>query len=175
MIPVMQWLPVQPVVYTARSPSNLRKALTQFNVEEHSRYKPFLINKKLVTWCNIFRWDGTRALGVEVPHWYMPETGEVRGHHALGASEMTSNTVAAWLKEHGARRGWKQVSRKEGENDAMAGKVVVLNWKNESGAHGHEAFMLPDSKVIQAGAYCGVARLEAVFPQPLAVTFWSHE
>lgn len=175
VIPPIQWIPSRPVVYTARSPSNLRKALSQFNVNENARYRPFTIDKKLVTWCNIFRWDGTRALGVEVPHWFNPANGEPVPHHTPRSREMAANMVEDWMREFGARRGWKQVSRKEGENDAMSGKVVVLNWKNEEGRHGHEAFLLPDGKVIQAGAHCGVFGLEQVFPQPLAVTFWSHE
>lgn len=173
MIPIEQWLPVQPVVYTARSPSALRKATGQFNVEQHARYKPFTLNRKLVTWCNIFRWDATRALGVEVPHWYYPGSGKAAIHHAPDAQEMTANGVEDWMRDEGLRQGWLQVSRHRAEDLAMSGWVIVVNWRNVKG-HGHEALMLPDGKVIQAGAKCGVFPLEQVFPHPDAVTFWRH-
>ncbi len=173
MIPIEQWLPTKPEVFTERSPSNLRKALAQFSVETHARYKPFKLNGRWVTWCNIFRWDGTTALGCELPHWYDPLTGEPRKHHAVAAAEMRANDVRSWLHQFGAKFGWKEVSRSDAQLDAMRGLPVLLNWFNSTGS-GHEAFMLPDGNVIQAGRRCGVFALEQVFPQPLAVTFWRH-
>lgn len=172
-LPILQWLPAEVRPTHERTPGILKRVLTQFGVETHERYRPVMIDRKLVTYCNIYRWDATAALGCEVPHWYNPTTGKPTKHHAPGSREMRANTVEQWMRMFGREYSWRLVSRAEAQTEASHGKPVVVNWYNPKG-HGHEALMMPDGSVIQAGARCGVFQLEQVFPQPLAVTYWSR-
>lgn len=110
-----------------RSPEAYNSVIQQFDVENNPRYKAG--NGK--TWCNIFAWDVTSAMGAEIPHW-VNEKGEPSYRGAKGAYEMNANLTAKWLKEHGEAYGWEEVTAKEAQEAAERGEVAVAIWYNNS-------------------------------------------
>lgn len=168
--PYAPWLPwPDPTVYTERSPENLLRAAEQFKVGEHVRYRPWLGR----TYCNIFSWDVTRALGVEVPHWVY-ESGDPASPMGPGAREMSANDTQRWLTLHGGRFGWRFVETKdEAEMRADLGYPTLAVWYNTHGS-GHISLMLPHGRIVQAGRKNGVMLFERgwgnIHPQ-----FYTHD
>lgn len=67
--------PVDPPVTSTledRHPLLYSAIINQFGVETNPRYRPRNNN----TYCNIFVWDVSSAMGAEIPHWINPNTGE---------------------------------------------------------------------------------------------------
>lgn len=130
-----------------RSPEALRAVLAQFQVETSPRYRP----GDGSTYCNIFMWDATRALGCEVPHW-VGEEGDRR--------ELNCNNTVGWLELHGPAAGWREVKDAETAGiHASAGGPALVIWRNPApGKPGHVAMFLPSSgvepRIAQAGARC---------------------
>jgi hypothetical protein len=88
------------------------------------------------TYCNIFVWDVTRALGCEVPHW-------------VNKRETTANDLADWLAD--LSNGWNETD--DPEKLARGGLPIVAVWKNPQG-HGHIAIGYMDGggfAIAQAG------------------------
>src|SRR5207248_2697143 len=75
----------------ARSAAILNEVVTQFDVVHAARYRGSSGQGGL---SNIFAWDVTRALGCEVPHWW------------LGV-ELNSNALENWLQGRGVKHGWR--------------------------------------------------------------------
>ena len=48
-----------------RSMDNYQAVLNEFGVETNPRY----LQRNGNTYCNIFVWDATKAMGAEIPHW----------------------------------------------------------------------------------------------------------
>jgi len=70
-----QWEPVDAPFRNRRnkrSPINYLKVVNQFAVEDNRRYEG---GGK--TYCNIFVWDVTRAMGVEIPHYIYEKSGKI--------------------------------------------------------------------------------------------------
>jgi len=142
-----------------------RAALEQFDVTECARYQP----KGGQTFCNIYVWDCTRALGCEIPHW-VTSTGDAAKSGQEGAIELSANAIKAWLDKHGTRMGWIETTSWGAHEAASKGQPVVAVYQAEKG-HGHIAMILPGPNstlhVAQAGKFC-------LFDAPLAAGFGKH-
>ncbi len=143
--PYEAWRACTPAVTNAageRSAQSLRAVIAQFGVETNGRYE---VNKRGRddTYCNIFAWDVTGAMGAEVPHYIDRATGDIRTYpDTKGASELSANATYDWLAQHGGRYGWKRVSEEEAQALANAGRPAVGVYKNPSG-HGHIQVVCP--------------------------------
>jgi hypothetical protein len=160
-------------VFSERTPDNLVRAAEQFHVEAHVRYRAWMGK----TWCNIFAWDFTRALGCEIPHWVTAD-GNSAPPFGPGARETTANMLAEWLWTHGAAHGWRPVeSRELAAMRADLGYPTVAVWRNPNAtASGHIALMLPNDIVIQAGTRNGRMPLEVGFGRHVKeVLFYTHD
>lgn len=125
-----------------RSAGLYRKVIDQFNVETNPRYE---VNKKGRgdTYCNIFMWDVTRAMGAEIPHYVDADTREPRYYPDVkGARELNANSIYEWLAEKGAQYGWKEVTPEVAQQLANQGKPVVTAKRNYSGK-GHVQVVCP--------------------------------
>lgn len=175
-----------------RSAFNYAKVIDQFRVEQSERYAP---GEK--TYCNIFAWDVTRALGAEIPHYVIKddpagasavdELGQFKAG-AAGREELDVNRTVGWLKEHGPSHGWQRVDARMAQEMANGGHPAVAVWPNPgSGKHGHIAVIRPGSLPLQTG---GVAiaqagrlvlnadHLDAGFNDPelrKPVQYWRHD
>lgn len=154
---VRPWLPVTPVIAGGpgnRSPELLELIIKQFRVATNPRYRPNQQGRQ-ETYCNIFVWDVTRALGCEIPHW----VGAGGGPAPVGQGrELDANGIAAWLQEWGRDFGWRRVRDALALAEANAGRPAVAAWYN-SGGIGHVAVVRPGQAhsirgvpIAQAGA-----------------------
>lgn len=142
IIPASAWIPTTPKTVSLegnRNPESLRNVIDQFDVENSARYA----RKNSATYCNIFVWDVTSALGCEIPHFVIPTTGEPRAYPDVsGAMELDANGVYNWLCDYGAKYGWKEVSAAEAQDYANRGYPAVSAWNNPGGA-GHVQIVCP--------------------------------
>ncbi|MFO7171949.1 MAG: hypothetical protein DIU70_003140 [Bacillota bacterium] len=132
-----RWKPVKPEVVSLpgeRSADRYNQVVEQFDVEKNPRYKP-----GTDTYCNIYLWDVTRAMGAEIPHWVDKNGNPVPVGKGI---ELDANKTAEWLKEHGPRFGWREVTAAEAQEMANRGHPVVAAWRNPSGI-GHVALVVP--------------------------------
>ena len=126
----------------SRSAALYSDVIAQFQVETNPRYA---VNKDGTgdTYCNIFMWDVTRAMGAEIPHYVDADTLEARyWPDVSGAKELNANGIYDWLFKKGSDYGWKQVTAAEAQALANGGSPVVTAWKNPSG-HGHVQVVAP--------------------------------
>lgn len=137
-----------------RTPAALRAVVAQFDVAHSARYQP-IAGK--ATYCNIFVWDVTRALGCELPHWVDPAGRSVEPGKG---TETNCNILVAWLEQRSViGHGWREVA---GETEAgmwaANGGPAIAIWRNPSGKPGHIAVLLPSSdttaRIAQAGKEC---------------------
>ncbi len=125
-----------------RSAALYRQVIDQFDVENNKRYE---VNKKGRgdTYCNIFLWDVTSAMGAEIPHYVDAQTGAPRTYPDVqGAKQMSANSIYNWLHQQGGDYGWFEVTPEQAQTLANAGRPVVTAWKNTSG-HGHVQVVCP--------------------------------
>jgi hypothetical protein len=152
-----QWMPVDAPTRSdpsARDRDGLLAVIGQFQVETTWRYRPTPTKRGRNTWCNIFVWDVTRALGAEVPH-CVDEAGRPT---AIGqGKELTANGTLRWLEMYGPAHGWREEDAPAAARAAEAGWPTLAIWHNPFG-HGHIALVVtgPDGNVhiAQAGADC---------------------
>ncbi|MBZ4423253.1 peptidoglycan-binding protein [Myxococcus sp. RHSTA-1-4] len=124
-----------------RNADTYNQVINQFGVGVNPRYTPRDSSGDGVkdTFCNIFLWDVTRAMGAEIPHWVDGNGNSV----APGKGrEMNANATVDWMNKHGARNGWRKVSAEEAQKMANAGHPTVALWKNPSGI-GHVGVIRP--------------------------------
>lgn len=144
--------PATPLVTSTegdRDPTLYRQVIDQFTVTSNPRYMP---NKKGTgdTYCNIFLWDVTSAMGAEIPHYTDWDTGEIHAYPEVDDSKhMNANRIYDWLAESGAQYGWQEVSAEEAQAAANSGQPAITIWKNPSGGHGHCQVVCPSAD----GAY----------------------
>ncbi len=175
-----------------RSAFNYAQVMDQFRVDESKRYEP---GEK--TYCNIFVWDVTRALGAEIPHHVIKgdKTGasavDELGQFKVAAAqreELNVNRTVRWLKENGQSHGWRRVDARMAQQMASEGHPAVAVWPNPNAQkHGHIAMIRPGSLPISTG---GVAiaqagrlvlnadHLDTGFKDPALrkpVQYWYHE
>lgn len=127
-----------------RSASAYRSVIDQFDVENNERYR---VNKQGIgdTYCNIFTWDVTRAMGAEVPHFIETATGKPASSGGEGVTELNANSVNDWLNKHGSNYGWTKVSAEEAQYYANNGMPAITSWKNSNG-HGHLQVVSPSKE-----------------------------
>lgn len=145
--PVAASKPVTPAIYSFaynRSAALYNRVIAQFSVETNPRYA---VNKKGRgdTYCNIFVWDVTSAMGAQIPHYINPKTGAPMQYPKLsGARELSANGIYNWLHKHGATYGWYPVSESEAQMLANQGQPVVATLKR-SGKSGHVQMVCPSA------------------------------
>ena len=121
-----------------RDPAVLDQLVNQFAVGNNPRYLPTHGN----TFCNIFLWDVTRAMGNQIPHW-VDDVGNIAQPFAHGASETNANFVVTWMETIGVpKHGWTASDPGEAQDFANLGKLAVVMFKNPAG-HGHLAVVRP--------------------------------
>lgn len=143
-----------------RSAQALNAVLDQFQVESNVRYQ----RTQSATYCNIFVWDCTRALGCEIPHWLL--SSAPASSSTPGAYEINTNATYNWLNAYGSRYGWRQVSAYEAQRRANAGYPAIAIWKNPTGQSGHIAMVRPEG-----GGYAYSAERGAVIAQAGAANY----
>ena len=111
------------------------QVLNQFGVGSNPRYRPRGGN----TYCNIFVWDATRAMGAEIPHWVDQQGNPACG--PLRRGEMDANDTNRWLNRQGAAAGWRRVSASRRSGTPTAAPAVA-SWKNPGGI-GHIGMVRP--------------------------------
>lgn len=135
---VRPWLPADtPLKSTTsdRSPARYEAVIDQFAVEKNPRYRRNQQGKG-ETYCNIFVWDVTRAMGAEIPHWVDQENSPT----VLGKGiELDANGAIQWLQ---TQESWKRVDPKRAQNLANQGFPVMATWLNPGGV-GHIAVVRP--------------------------------
>ena len=134
------WIPLDAPVQNQPGQRNAHRydqVLNQFGVGSNPRYRPRGGN----TYCNIFVWDATRAMGAEIPHW-VDQQGNPARVGAPGAWEMDANDTNRWLNRQGAAAGWRRVSASEAQRHANSGAPAVASWKNPGGI-GHIGMVRP--------------------------------
>jgi hypothetical protein len=144
------WIPVDPTITNAngeRSANAYDAVLNQFNVGENNRYAQNQQGKG-ETYCNIFVWDATKAMGVEIPHWV---DGNGNGVGVAQGGELSANGQIAWLRTHGESRGWRAVSGAEAQSMANSGNPAIAAWNNPSGI-GHVGMIRPGENMALAQA-----------------------
>ena len=138
VLPTECWKPTTPAVTSNvgdRSPQLYRTVINQFRVETAQRYKP-----GENTYCNIFVWDVTSAMGAEVPHYIDAATGEARYYPDIsGATAMGAIATDDWLSKHGSRYGWFEADAETAQRYANAGKPAITS----AGALGHVQVVAP--------------------------------
>ena len=145
--PVRASRPVTPAITSDpsnRSAELYTSVIAQFSVEMNPRYA---VNKKGHgdTYCNIFMWDVTSAMGAEIPHYIDPQTGAPMTYPDVkGGRELSANGIYNWLFKHGSEYGWFQVNAEEAQALANRGQPVVTALKNHSG-HGHVQVVCPSA------------------------------
>jgi hypothetical protein len=151
--PQGQWRPLSS--FPVRSQSGQRSAshydasLAQFDVDHSARYRP----RDGKTFCNIFCWDVTAAMGAEMPHWLTREgapTWPSSIAHETSANKL-ADLLPAW--------GWKDCNEAHAIVMAAGGHPVVALWKNPHG-HGHMGMLEPLPRdiipeIAMAGLVCG--------------------
>jgi LysM repeat protein len=139
------WIPVNAPMQgdpSARGGSTYADVINQFAVGSNPRYQP----RGGATYCNIFAWDVTRAMGAEIPHWVDGNGNPA----AVGRGrELDANNGHLWLQQHGPRFGWREVSAEEAQRLANQGHPAVASWRNPGGI-GHIAVVRP-GEVTAAG------------------------
>ena len=165
-----------------RSASLYRSVIDQFSVETNPRYAI----RNGSTYCNIFMWDVTRAMGAEIPHYIDPKTQAPRYYPDVkGASQMNANATYNWLHEHGSDYGWYEVTPEQAQVLANQGHPAVTAYKNPGG-HGHVQVVCPsqdgryDAKrgvtIAQAGRhFYNYAPITKVYNKSLPkVSYFAH-
>ena len=152
------WLtyPLETVSQGERSAELTKAVIKQFQVETNPRYTPRDINKDGTqdTFCNIFLWDFSRAMGCEIPHWVLAN-GAVA---AVGAGkELNANATVDWIRGYGVISGWRKITETEAREAAGRGYPTVVLWQHHGGI-GHVAVVWPSpglndvTLIAQAGS-----------------------
>ena len=137
-----------------RDPAVYSQVINQFAVGENPRYTP----GDGKTYCNIFVWDVTRAMGAEVPHW-LDDAANIGVPGAPHAHEININGGLIWMRAHSAAHGWRSVNGEQAQDAANQGLIAVVMWQNQTGGHGHTAMVRPGTlnalgpEIAQAGAH----------------------
>lgn len=171
------WKPYPITVFSsvgARSAEAARRVIAALQVATNSRYTP----RDGTTFCNIFVWDYSRAMGCEIPHWVGPNGISV----PVGmGSELSANGVARWLVAHGGREGWQRVTELTARARAAQGYPTIVTWDNVGGI-GHQAALYPAGYAATMIAQAGANNFEQGAlskgfgnrKEPL-LQFWTHE
>ena len=186
VMPVEQWRPTTPVITSNvhnRSPDLYRAVVGQFQVETAERYRPFRNGN---TYCNIFVWDVTSAMGAELPLYTVRETGEPRFYpNTRGARSMGAIAMCSWLSTHGARYGWREVDAPTAQAHANRGRPAITS----AGSLGHVQMVVPSREggfdpsrgvtIAQAGRtntnYTHISSIYSGNALNNSVRYWIHD
>ncbi|MDR0951714.1 MAG: hypothetical protein LBM18_02185 [Oscillospiraceae bacterium] len=186
ILPTQFWQPTTPALTNSesnRSAENLRAVIDQFNVETAERYRPY---RDGYTYCNIFVWDVTSAMGAEIPHYIDSKTGEIRIYpDTSGTTPLDAAGIERWLAGYGAGYGWREVSAQEAQAAANAGKPAVTT----AGSIGHVQVVCPSENasfdpvrgvtVAQAGSkvynYTYISNIYGAATLNSRIRYWVHE
>lgn len=160
-----------------RSVQSYDAVLDQFGVSKNPRYA----HRNGATFCNIFAWDVTRAMGAEIPHWIKPN-GDPTLHTDKSGNELNANAVNLWLHQHGSRFGWRRVELGDAVSRANAGYPTAASHRNKGGI-GHIAMIRPGEASATEGPWMAQAgatnsnriRLYRVWKRSTPVEFWTHD
>ncbi len=136
-----------------RNAATYDNVINQFAVGVNPRYTP----RDGTTFCNIFAWDVTRAMGAEIPHYVDPVTREPTAQVPGAGRELDANGVNRWLNDLGPEHGWREVGAEEAQALANEGHPGVASWNNPGGI-GHIGVVRPGElngngpELAQAGA-----------------------
>ncbi len=132
------WIPVEAPLQgnpSERTADTYADVIDQFAVGSNPRYQ----RRDGNTYCNIFAWDVTKAMGAEIPHW-VDGAGNPTG---VGQGrELDANGGHLWLQNSGPQHGWREVSAEEAQAMANQGHPTVASWHNPGGI-GHIAVVRP--------------------------------
>jgi len=138
-----------------RDPAIYSQLINQFAVGHNRRY----LADDGGTYCNIFAWDVSRAMGAEIPHW-IDSAGNIKAPEAPHASEININGGVNWMRNHGVTQfGFHSCTPQQAQNAANQGKLAVVMWKNTGSGHGHVAVVRPGTmttggpQIAQAGRH----------------------
>lgn len=176
-------LPRPPVLGSPANRNRLRyeNVINQFAVGKNPRYaqKRDESGRIKSTYCNIFCWDVTRAMGAEIPHWVNGAGEPV----AVGkGNELNANATYDWLQRHGGRYGWRLLSgQPEAQQLANLGHPVIVAFKKPGGI-GHLSVIRPGvlngdgAAMAQAGASnFNVGRFHQVFARKTTAQLWAND
>jgi len=128
VLPLEWWRPTLPVITSTpdnRSAEIYKMVVDQFDVENSERYRP---GRSGNTYCNIFAWDVTRAMGAELPYYTDPKTGAPMYYPDVkGAKYMMARDMDKWLEQYGPQYGWHQVDAETAQKHANLGRPVVTS------------------------------------------------
>jgi len=139
-----------------RSAYNLVRVIEQFHVGTSERYRvrDTSGDGKPDTFCNIFASDVALGMGVVLPHDVLDSGDPAEPMHG---KELSANATVRWLRQHGPRYGWQQVTEGEARAAADEGRFAVVTWLNVAGS-GHIAVLRPSeaghTMIAQAGRSC---------------------
>ena len=185
-LPVEHWRPTSPAITSNaenRSPGLYRTVIDQFKVETAERYRPFRDGN---TYCNIFMWDVTRAMGAEIPHYTDPDTGEPRFYpDIMNTKSMGAIATCEWLGTHGEAYGWHEVDARTAQMHANEGKPAVTS----AGSLGHVQIICPSKDgdfdtirgvtIAQAGRivtnYTHISSIYSASALANNVKYWIHD
>ena len=126
VLPLEFWRPTTPVITSNeynRDPAAYRAVINQFKVDSSERYRPFRDGN---TYCNIFMWDVTCAMGAEIPHYINPETGAPMYYPDVkGSKSLTAREIDEWLGNYGYAYGWRETNAEIAQRHANLGKPAV--------------------------------------------------
>jgi hypothetical protein len=185
ILPLEVWRPAIPVLTNAegeRSAELYRTIIDQFNVEKAPRYRPY---RNGYTYCNIFVWDVTSAMGAEIPHYTEPSTGEPRYYPDIkGTNQLGAIAIDEWLRTKGQNYGWLEVDAKTAQRYANEGKPAVTT----AGHSGHVQIVCPSedgeydeargAAIAQAGSKVrNYAHISDIYGNgnPKSVRYFVHE
>ncbi|WP_273321567.1 peptidoglycan-binding domain-containing protein [Vallitalea guaymasensis] len=161
MVDTTSWNAVKPkYTYNSgpRTPEAYNKLIDQFNVESNPRYVP----RGGATYCNIYAWDISIAMGVELPRFVEinqkgnleDATGKAIGRNLkkgyilyqdeknATATELNANRLAIWLDAQGKNYGWKEITPEEAQKRANEG-YMTISCIDESPSIGHVQVVRP--------------------------------
>lgn len=153
-----QWKEITPRVTNyegERSAEAYNAVIADLDVENRGRYA----RTSKDTWCNIYVWDVTKAMGCEIPHYYSKTTGEplTRAYclkHPGEYYEMSADRMASYLANYGRDCGWMECDADTAIAMANQGYPTVT----AATTTGHVAMVVPQNegesgvKISQAGA-----------------------
>ncbi len=134
----------------SRMPEVYDMVIYQFDVDELGRYQT-LYNPQTntsSTYCNVFAYDVTAAMGAPLPHWLMPDpenSGEyvpyeygLVGKRAANyadalahkAGEVDANTLFRYMEDQSEDIGYHEVTAEQAQQMANMGKPAVAIWQN---------------------------------------------
>ena len=163
-------LPLFGKVWTAK---NYMETINWFNVSDSARYQ----SDGTGSYCNIFLWDVTRALGVEIPHYVNGIETDANWVYLWLTGEGQDSGAPSWEWGRASDLGWFEVTAEEAQENANQGFPTVATMADpDAYSHGHVAVVIPGKLLVvnttsypliaQAGAraFVGLSAYEGFKP-----------